>query len=87
MQAAPAIAPRCGAGPCNPARAHPPPPPPLARCLRCALCRWRRLDVAPFLCVYALWAAWALELLIKEGGAKLGVIQLVTTAVLALHVS
>lgn len=49
--------------------------------------RWRRLDVTPFLCIYALWAAWALELLIKEGGAKLGIIQLVTTAVLAVHVS
>lgn len=63
--------------------------PPLAhrRHLRRCLRRWHRLDVAPFLGLYALWAAWALELLWKEGGEKLMLVQLVTSLLLAVHVS
>lgn len=47
--------------------------------------KWHRLDVAPFLALYALWAAWALQLLIQEGTEKFTLIQLVSYAVLALH--
>ena len=43
--------------------------------------------MAPFLVVYALWAAWALEQLATGGWEKLTLVQLVTTAVLAVHVS
>ena len=42
--------------------------------------------MAPFLALYALWAAWAAELLWKEGGAKFTLIQLVTSLLLAAHV-
>lgn len=43
--------------------------------------------MAPFLALYAVWAAWALQLLIQEGTEKFTLIQLVSYAVLALHVS
>ena len=60
----------------------PPPPPPPPTC-----CRWHRLDVAPFLVLYALWAAWALETLWRGGEEKMMLVQLVTTGLLAVHVS
>lgn len=51
-------------------------------------CRWwQRLDVAPFLVLYALWAAWALELLWKEGSQRWSMVQLITTGLVAVHVS
>jgi hypothetical protein len=51
------------------------------------LLRWHRLDVAPFLALYAVWAVWAVQLLATEGLAKWTLLQLATYAVLALHVS
>lgn len=47
--------------------------------------RWHRLDVAPFLALYAVWAAWALQQLATHGGDSFVLIQLVTYALLALH--
>ena len=51
-------------------------------------CRWwQRLDVAPFLVLYALWAVQALELVWKEGNQRWSLVQLVTTGLVAIHVS
>lgn len=55
--------------------------------LTLSLLRWHRLDVAPFLALYAAWAVWAVQLLATEGLAKWTLLQLATYAVLALHVS
>lgn len=49
--------------------------------------RWRRLDVAPFLVLYAVWAVWVLETLVRAGGEATTLIQLVTSLLLAVHVS
>lgn len=37
--------------------------------------------------LYAFWAVWAAELLWKDGSAKFTLIQLVTSLLLAVHVS
>ena len=60
---------------------------PRASCRRSRCCRWHRLDVAPFLVLYAMWGVWALKLLITQGWEQYTMVQLGTYSLLALHVS
>ena len=49
-------------------------------------CRWRRLDVWPFMVLYAIWAVVVGNMIIIDGLERLPYIQLGTYAFVAVHV-